>query len=163
MSTLFVGLGRMGDPMARLHAVEHETVLLDADPDLAASLARETGCRVAPSVDRVPDGVDTVILMLPDSSVVESVLLDQGLLDRLPPGSLVIDMGSSVPASTRRLAERAGVGCPQQARAIGAGEVVEDGRADVGGAVGGRQHADREAVNGAVSYTHLTLPTNREV
>lgn len=107
MSTLFVGLGRMGDPMARLHAVEHETVLLDADPELAASLGGETGCAVAPAVDRLPDGVDTVILMLPDSRVVESVLLDHGLLERLPPGSLVIDMGSSVPASTRRLAEQA--------------------------------------------------------
>jgi 3-hydroxyisobutyrate dehydrogenase len=107
MSTLFVGLGRMGNPMARLHALEHETVLVDEDADLAASLGAETGCVVAGSVEEVPPGVDTAILMLPDSSVVESVLLKRGLLERLPSGSMVIDMGSSVPASTRRLAAAA--------------------------------------------------------
>ena len=46
--------------------------------------------------------------MLPDSRIVESVLLgDDGLLAHLSPGTLVIDMGSSEPASTRRLSELA--------------------------------------------------------
>lgn len=107
MSTLFVGLGRMGEPMARRHAPRHDTVLLDVDPGLASSLARELGCRAVSSADELPDDVDTVILMLPDSSVVEQVLLHEGLLGRLPGGSLVIDMGSSVPASTQRLADLA--------------------------------------------------------
>lgn len=107
MSTLFVGLGRMGDPMARLHAARHETVLLDADAALARALGAETGCPVADSVADLPDGVDTVVLMLPDSAVVEAVLDGQGLLDRLGDGALVIDMGSSVPSSTQELAARA--------------------------------------------------------
>ncbi|MGH3588991.1 MAG: NAD(P)-dependent oxidoreductase, partial [Pseudonocardia sp.] len=51
------------------------------------------------------------ILMLPSSRVVESVLVGEddreGLLARLPRGTLVIDMGSSEPASTRHLAEAA--------------------------------------------------------
>ena len=33
--------------------------------------------------------------MLPDSSVVRGVLLDEGLLDALAPGTLLIDMSSS--------------------------------------------------------------------
>jgi 3-hydroxyisobutyrate dehydrogenase len=45
--------------------------------------------------------------MLPDSRVVEAVLVADGLLDRLPAGSLVIDMGSSEPTSTRKLADTA--------------------------------------------------------
>ncbi len=103
MSTLFVGVGRMGTPMARLHSAAHETVLLDSDPSVADALGEEIGCAVAAEVASVPDAVDTVILMLPSSAVVETVLLDEGLLARMPSGGLVIDMGSSVPASTRRL------------------------------------------------------------
>lgn len=52
--------------------------------------------------------MDTVILMLPSSREVEDLLLGaDGLLERLSPGSLVIDMGSSEPTSTQELAERA--------------------------------------------------------
>ncbi len=107
MSTLFVGLGRMGAPMVRRHAQRHETVLFDADPSVASALAGELGARALPSLAEVPAGTDTVVLMLPDSRVVESVLLTDGLLARLPAGSLVIDMGSSEPTSTRTLAEAA--------------------------------------------------------
>lgn len=104
MSTLFVGVGRMGEPMARLYAAHHETILLDSDRSVADALGAEIGCTVVDEVASVPDTMDTVILMLPASSVVETVLLDQGLLARVPSGGLLIDMGSSVPASTRRLA-----------------------------------------------------------
>ena len=113
MSTLFVGLGRMGAPMARRHAARFDTVLSDADPAVAAALAEELGCRVLPTPAEVPDDIDTVVLMLPDSRVVEAVLLDGGLLGRLPAGALIVDMGSSEPASTRRLAADA------RARGIG--------------------------------------------
>ena len=107
MSTLFVGLGRMGAPMSRRLAAGHEVVLLDADHDAAAGLAGELGCRSITGAADLPAGVDTVVLMLPDSDVVEAVLERDGLLDRLPPGSLVIDMGSSVPSRTQRLADLA--------------------------------------------------------
>lgn len=56
----------------------------------------------------VPVDGDTppvVILMLPDSNVVEAVL-GEGLLDALTPGTLLIDMGSSEPMRTKALAER---------------------------------------------------------
>ncbi|MPZ63551.1 MAG: hypothetical protein GEU93_20170, partial [Propionibacteriales bacterium] len=102
MTTLFVGLGRMGAPMARRHTARHETVLFDIDHAAASGLADELGSRALPSLAEVPDEVNTVVLMLPDSGVVESVLLTDGLLARLPTGSLVIDMGSSEPANTRR-------------------------------------------------------------
>ena len=110
MSTLFVGVGRMGAPMARLHAAEHETVLLDSQPSVADALGEEIGCAVASGVASVPEAVDTVILMLPSSAVVETVLLDEGLLAQVPAGGLVVDMGSSVPASTRRLSAMAADG-----------------------------------------------------
>ncbi|MGY2064972.1 NAD(P)-dependent oxidoreductase [Blastococcus sp. SYSU DS0619] len=104
MSTLFVGLGRMGAPMVRRYAAVHDAVLHDADPAVATGLADELGLPAVQSLADLPVAVDTVILMLPSTAVVEAVLLTDGLLGRLPAGALVIDMGSSEPASTRRLA-----------------------------------------------------------
>lgn len=106
MATLFIGLGRMGAPMARNYtAAGRDVVLFDVDATVAASLAEEIGARAIDALTEVPADVDTVVLMLPNSRIVESVLEGDGLLARLPDGSLVIDMGSSEPASTRRLAE----------------------------------------------------------
>jgi 3-hydroxyisobutyrate dehydrogenase len=106
MATLFIGLGRMGAPMARNYAAAgRHVVLFDVDTTVAVSLAAEVGARSIDSLAEPPADVDTVVLMLPTSRIVESVLETDGLLTRLPPGTLVIDMGSSEPASTRRLAE----------------------------------------------------------
>ncbi len=109
--TLFVGLGRMGQPMVRRYAVTHRTLLFDLDQDISAGLAADLGAASLSALTELPDDVATVILMLPNSRVVESVLLGddggEGLLARLSPGTLVIDMGSSEPGSTRRLSELA--------------------------------------------------------
>jgi 3-hydroxyisobutyrate dehydrogenase len=106
VATLFIGLGRMGAPMARNYAAAgRDVVLFDVDATVATSLAEEIGARAAESLAEVPSDVDTVVLMLPNTRIVESVLEADGLLARLPDGALVIDMGSSEPASTRRLAE----------------------------------------------------------
>ena len=50
-------------------------------------------------------GASAVILMLPDSDVVESVV-DGGLLDALEPGALLVDMSTSEPVRTRELEPR---------------------------------------------------------
>jgi 3-hydroxyisobutyrate dehydrogenase len=106
VATLFIGLGRMGAPMARNYAAAgRDVVLFDVDATVATALAEEIGARAAESLAEVPSDVDTVVLMLPNTRIVESVLEADGLLARLPDGALVIDMGSSEPASTRRLAE----------------------------------------------------------
>lgn len=107
MATLFVGLGRMGAPMVRRYAGTASTVLFDVDAAVARTLADDIAARALDSLAEIPDDIDTVILMLPNSRIVESVLAADGLLDLLPGGALVIDMGSSEPASTRRLAEAA--------------------------------------------------------
>ena len=109
MTTLFMGLGRMGLPMVRRLAGSQEVVLHDVDPAVLAAAATELG---APTMADLGDDltrVDTVILMLPSSRVVESVLEGtQGLFARLSGGTLVVDMSSSEPASTKRLADEAG-------------------------------------------------------
>lgn len=91
----FVGLGMMGRPMAG-NLVAKGVALRTHD---AAGQTIEGAEAVG------LDGLapcDTVILMLPDSPAVADVM--EGLLPVLRPGTLVIDMGSSVPAETRRWA-----------------------------------------------------------
>ena len=109
---LFVGLGAMGTPMSRhLSAAGHQVVLCDLRADHARALAdTRAGARSVglDDVASVADTVATVILMVPDSAAVESVLTgDGGLFGRLRPGTLVIDMSSSLPTSTRRLGAEA--------------------------------------------------------
>lgn len=116
-TTLFIGLGRMGRPMVSHIAKQFETAVYDIVPEVVEAVASETGARPQHDLENV-EGIGTVILMAPTSAHVESILLgsgssdsgssDSGLLDRLAAGALVIDMGSSVPASTRKLSALAG-------------------------------------------------------
>jgi 3-hydroxyisobutyrate dehydrogenase len=101
----FVGLGNMGFPMAeRLVAAGFVVRGYDVDgavrerfPGAAGSVAAAAGSATEPAA--------AVILMLPGSAVVRSVLLDDGLLARMPPGAVLVDMSSSEPMRTRELAE----------------------------------------------------------
>jgi 3-hydroxyisobutyrate dehydrogenase len=107
MQVLFVGLGTMGLPMARNLAAADacDLVVHDIDPARAREVAggRVRAGEPAAEVERA----DVLLLMVPSSDVVEKLLLGDGLLDRLRPGSIVLDMSSSRPASTVALAERA--------------------------------------------------------
>lgn len=104
----FVGLGRMGRPMAeRLSGAGYALQLVDADPEAARAAAAATGARALAAVGELGPGLAAVILMLPDGDAVRRVLVDQGLFERLERGATVIDMGSCEPAGTAELAERA--------------------------------------------------------
>ena len=100
----FVGLGHMGVPMtARLADAGHEVRGFDVDE---AACARATAPTVR-SLAEAAAGSEVVVLMLASSAVVRQVVLDDGLLDALDPGALVVDMGSSDPTQTRELAAEA--------------------------------------------------------
>lgn len=102
----FVGLGNMGMPMARrLPAGGYRVVGYDASAEIMREIAGLDGFTPAPGITEL--GTDMVLLCLPDSDVVEHVLLAEGLLDSVPSGGMVIDMSSSDPARTRALAARA--------------------------------------------------------
>ena len=106
-ASLFVGLGNMGRPMAVNYASQRELFVYDVDGRTAADVATAAGATALTDLAGVPDRVRTVILMLPNSRIVENVLRADGLLSGLPRGCLVIDMGSSEPASTAALATEA--------------------------------------------------------
>jgi 3-hydroxyisobutyrate dehydrogenase len=94
----FVGLGRMGWPMARhLAAAGHRLVVLDAAPERAAAFAREVGAEVAPDLAGLARQSGVIITMLPDGAAVRAVVLD-GIAGAIGGGGLVVDMGSSDPA-----------------------------------------------------------------
>ncbi len=102
----FAGLGNMGEPMARrLAAAGYAVRGYDVAAQARERLADTAGVTLTKSAADVADGADAVILMLPDSNVVEQVLLGAGLLDRVRAPTLVVDMSSSEPARTRALAE----------------------------------------------------------
>ena len=98
----------MGEPMVRrLAAAGHEVRAYDVAEQARARLTGTTSVTVTKSPSDVADDADVVILMLPDSAAVEQVLLRDGILDRVRPPTLVVDMSSSEPARTRALAELA--------------------------------------------------------
>ncbi|MET3812523.1 NAD(P)-dependent oxidoreductase [Arthrobacter sp. UYEF3] len=107
-ASLFVGLGNMGRPMAARYAPGRELFVFDMDPAARATASENTGATALAGLDSIPNHVSTVLLMLPNSRTVETVLRGQsGLFARLQPGSMIIDMSSSEPGSTAALAEEA--------------------------------------------------------
>lgn len=106
----FVGLGRMGSPMAHhLHAAGHPLTVHDlASAAVEAFVSTHAGAVAARGAGDFA-GCEFLITMLPDSGAVESALLGGGGLPGvaagLPPGAVVIDMSSSQPLRSRALAE----------------------------------------------------------
>ncbi|MDO0929691.1 NAD(P)-dependent oxidoreductase [Streptomyces sp. TG1A-8] len=105
----FIGLGTMGQPMVRNLARSVPVAVYDADPEAIAVAARNDGVTALTGLNGGV-GAAVVILMLPNSTVVERVLGDpedpESFAGRLRPGALVVDMGSSAPRATQQLAER---------------------------------------------------------
>ncbi len=103
----FIGLGLMGRPMVvnlqragvQLHVYNRSQPVVD---ELAA-----TGMMAHSSPRQVSAAAEILIMMLPDTSAVEAVLLgDDGILAGIKPGQLVIDMGTTAVTATRHIAKR---------------------------------------------------------
>ncbi|MGB1717297.1 MAG: 2-hydroxy-3-oxopropionate reductase [Candidatus Latescibacterota bacterium] len=103
----FIGLGIMGCPMARnLQAAGYELVLVDFDPPLPGDLL-DGGARVKPTNCEVARASDIVVVMVPDTPDVETVLFaEDGVANGLEPGQTVVDMSSISPTATIDFARR---------------------------------------------------------
>jgi 3-hydroxyisobutyrate dehydrogenase-like beta-hydroxyacid dehydrogenase len=100
----FVGLGNMGGRIARCLVDSGRPVL---GYDLSADSVRGCGAQAAPSPSAVAAATDLVLLSLPDSTVVEEVVLGRdGLLDALHAGQVVADLSTAAPQSTRLIGAR---------------------------------------------------------
>ncbi|KRF00101.1 hypothetical protein ASG88_11975 [Nocardioides sp. Soil777] len=98
-----VGLGAMGGAIAAALAADRRVVVHDPSPEAAARGAA-SGCEVAPSLAALGEAVDTVVLSLPDATVVAAVL-DVLLAGGAPP-TLVVDTSTIGPADSRTQAAR---------------------------------------------------------
>jgi 3-hydroxyisobutyrate dehydrogenase len=101
----FIGLGMMGTPMcACLVAAGHRLYVADADPARVAEICGGTSAE--PLTAEAAPHLDMLITMLPNSAIVETVLLEDGWAGRLAKGAIVIDMSSSEPTRSRGLGAR---------------------------------------------------------
>lgn len=103
----FVGIGNMGSPMAA-HVIKggFDVAVHDIRPEAVSIFVERHGGRAAESLHRLADGADAVITMLPNDKIVREVILGEGgVASALRKGAIVIDMSTSDPVATRRLAE----------------------------------------------------------
>jgi 2-hydroxy-3-oxopropionate reductase len=102
----FIGLGIMGGPMAKnLMEADHELVLYNRTREKAEELAGDGAAGVAASPREVAEGSDIVVTMLPDSPQVREVVTgENGVLEGLKEGALVVDMSTISPVVTEELA-----------------------------------------------------------
>src|SRR5438067_107707 len=107
----FLGLGKMGTPMAkRLLAARHEVTVWNRSPERTEALRKE-GAQGAATPADVARASDVVMTMLFDDAAHEEVLFGprelpvNGLLGALRPGALHISMSTTSVALSERLTE----------------------------------------------------------
>lgn len=105
----FIGLGTMGEPMAgRLLASGHELTVHNRTREREERLAAAGAARAATPRACARDR-DVVFVMVSDTPDVQAVVLgDEGALAGMAPGSVLIDMSTISPATTRLIAAALG-------------------------------------------------------
>jgi 2-hydroxy-3-oxopropionate reductase len=102
----FIGLGIMGRPMAGHLLDAGHTITTVKRGSLDKTLA-EKGMQEAASPKAVAEASEIIITMVPDTPDVEEVLFgEEGVIEGLKPGTLVIDMSSIAPIPTQEFAKR---------------------------------------------------------
>jgi 3-hydroxyisobutyrate dehydrogenase-like beta-hydroxyacid dehydrogenase len=106
----FLGLGRMGAPMAtNLVEAGHDVVVWNRSGEKAERFAAATGARSAATPAQAAADADVVITMLADDAALRSAYEGQcGLLDAIRPGSLAIDMSTISPDTVKDLRAQVG-------------------------------------------------------
>jgi 3-hydroxyisobutyrate dehydrogenase len=108
LSTGFIGVGNMGNPMAfNVLKAGFTMTVFDVHAPAMENLI-QAGARKAGSAPDVVDGADIVLTSLPASPDVEAVYLQPGgLVDRAKPGTILIDLSSVLPATPKKIEPRA--------------------------------------------------------
>ena len=108
MNIGFIGLGNMGQPMCqRLIEASHRVSAFDLDAKRVARL-KERGAHAVNSVHAVGQESNVVFLSLPNHTAVRDVVLGAGgLLASLRPGSVLVDLSTSLPSVTHEIGQAA--------------------------------------------------------
>ena len=102
----FIGLGLMGVPMAKnLLKAGYQMVGFDLNNEVVAKFSDDKGFRFVATPEQAIEDANITILMLPDSSIIDSVLWGNdgstGIASKLSKNSYLIDMSSSSPISSK--------------------------------------------------------------
>ena len=102
----FIGLGRMGQGMARnLAKAGVELLVYDSNPDAVKSLV-DAGAQAAASVAELASQVGVVFTSLPGPVQIEQVVLGAGgILENMAPGLVLFELSTSSLALNRRMYE----------------------------------------------------------
>lgn len=101
-----VGAGTMGKPMGAnlLRGGYHLVVIAHRNRAPVEELVSQ-GAEEVRSYAAMAERADVIIMSLPSSIQVEAVMYSPGnLIEALRPGTIVVDMGTSDPASTKKIA-----------------------------------------------------------
>lgn len=108
----FIGLGLMGSNMAScLQDNGYDLVVMGRNKDAVAATV-ERGAKEVTTPKALAEASDIVMLCVTTSVVVESLVYgEDGILAGIKEGAVLVDFGTSVPASTRKIgADLAGKG-----------------------------------------------------
>ncbi|WP_426007338.1 NAD(P)-dependent oxidoreductase [Paenarthrobacter sp. NyZ202] len=108
MSTIgFIGLGNMGYPMAsRLADAGHRMIVSDQAETVSERFLKENPGSAPASSTTAWQEADIIITMLPNSAIVEAVLVGGGVSAAASLNTLFIDMSSSEPLRSRELGKQ---------------------------------------------------------
>ena len=108
MNVSFLGLGAIGEPMARhLAADPFALTVWNRTAEKARAFAGQYRAKVASSPREAAQGARVVITCMPTSKEVEALLDgDDGILAAMTAGTTLLDCTSGDPATSRRIAER---------------------------------------------------------
>ena len=100
----FIGLGLMGGNMVEnLQNKGFELIVMDLNKEAVATVVAR-GATTAKSAKELAAASDIVMLALTTSKVVEMlVYAEDGILAGIKEGAVLIDFGTSIPASTRKI------------------------------------------------------------
>jgi 2-hydroxy-3-oxopropionate reductase len=124
MNIGFIGLGIMGAPMALHLRTAGHTLFVHTRGALRADVAA-AGATACATAKEVAERADVVVLMLPDTPDVATVLFGEGgVALGLSKGKLVIDMSSISPIDTKEFANKINaLGCDYLDAPVSGGEV----------------------------------------
>tara|TARA_Y100001936_G_scaffold254126_1_gene325332 strand:- start:1874 stop:2752 length:879 start_codon:yes stop_codon:yes gene_type:complete len=102
----FIGLGIMGTPMAKNLIKNSHLIALYSRSGVPKELIKKGG-KPCVSPKHVTQTSDIIITMLPNTKDVEKVLFDEnGVIQGLSPGKIIIDMSSISPTQTKIFAAK---------------------------------------------------------
>ena len=102
----FIGLGLMGGNMVEnLLTKGYDLIVMDLNKEAVAACV-ERGAKAAETGKALAEAADIVMLCLTTSTIVEKVLYaEDGVIAGLREGAVLIDFGTSIPASTRKIGQ----------------------------------------------------------